>query len=661
MLFNNFYFRIVDFNFYKQINIRMKKLIQLLFCVALATPSYTQTLFKADFEDGTLGGMTIVDADGKTPAANVASFADAWRVTTPDELNASLTSNVVISNSWYSPPGQADDWLITPAFDVVEGAVMTWEARAIDANYPDGYEVRVSTTDTELSSFTDIIFSIAAENIIDENGNSTSRIAPLADYVGQTVHVAFRNNSTDQFLLLLDNIEAKVIPARDVKVEGFSSTRYHVQNQDIPLSMRITNNGGETLTSIDFNWSDGVNEYTDNISGLSLASGQSMEITSPTMFMAADAIAYDITMSATNPNGLEDLNDVDNTTEGVVNGVSFIPTKVVVGEEGTGTWCGWCPRGAVALEYMAENYKDEFIGIAVHNGDPMVVAEYDGNLGITGFPGGKLDRTVDIDPGNFEEGHLVKKLGIEPVQVGLSASGDYDTRKVTIAGDVEFVTKIDDIDFGIAAVIIEDGVTGTGSGYNQANFYSGAFNLVDLSGVDYFDLPDPILAADIVYDHVAREIIGGFNGQSGIIPTNVVAGDKASFDFEYTVPANINIEKLHVAILVVDKASGAILNGGQTVVSLPTATNEIIDETIANVYPNPVSQTAFVDINLEKTSEVTILVSDIMGRIVSFNNLGSVNGKQQRAYDVSNFPNGLYTFKITAGELVTTKKIMVTK
>ena len=42
--------------------------------------------------------------------------------------------------------------------------------------------------------------------------------------------------------------------------------------------------------------------------------------------------------------------------------------RVTVVEEGTGTWCGWCVRGIVALEYMRENYPDKFIGIGVHYG-----------------------------------------------------------------------------------------------------------------------------------------------------------------------------------------------------------------------------------------------------------------------------------------------------
>ena len=52
----------------------------------------------------------------------------------------------------------------------------------------------------------------------------------------------------------------------------------------------------------------------------------------------------------------------------------------VVGEEATGTWCGWCPRGAVALNWMDHDYEGYWQGIAVHNGDPMSDADYDNGL-----------------------------------------------------------------------------------------------------------------------------------------------------------------------------------------------------------------------------------------------------------------------------------------
>ena len=239
--------------------------------------------------------------------------------------------------------------------------------------------------------------------------------------------------------------------------------------------MNITNNGGDLLESFELHWSDGVNEYMNTITGLSLSTGESMDVTSDTPFSATESVSYNLTIWAANPNGDSDLAEGDNLIDATVAGVSYVPNRKVVVEEGTGTWCGWCPRGTVGLEVIAERFPDDFVGIAVHNGDPMTVSNYDGPLGITGFPGGKVNRTTDSDPGEaaLEELIPVMKDIISPMAPSIVAEGDEDTRMITISTETEFVTQLDGIDFRLAAVIIEDGVTGTGNGYNQANYYSG--------------------------------------------------------------------------------------------------------------------------------------------------------------------------------------------
>jgi len=80
-------------------------------------------------------------------------------------------------------------------------------------------------------------------------------------------------------------------------------------------------------------------------------------------------------------------------------------------EEFTGTGCGWCPRGWAGMEYMKENYPDNFIGIAFHkynSTDPMYYANYP-YLGLTGAPGCIVDRKIDTDP---YYGHVDNDLGI---------------------------------------------------------------------------------------------------------------------------------------------------------------------------------------------------------------------------------------------------------
>ena len=58
------------------------------------------------------------------------------------------------------------------------------------------------------------------------------------------------------------------------------------------------------------------------------------------------------------------------------NGVFAQPSKMVLIEEATGTWCAWCPKGKVFSEMLLETYNDKLIFIEVHRNDPMENEEY---------------------------------------------------------------------------------------------------------------------------------------------------------------------------------------------------------------------------------------------------------------------------------------------
>ncbi|MDE5808641.1 MAG: hypothetical protein K2H76_11040, partial [Muribaculaceae bacterium] len=67
-------------------------------------------------------------------------------------------------------------------------------------------------------------------------------------------------------------------------------------------------------------------------------------------------------------------------------------------EEGTGTWCGWCPLGIVMMEYVTEKYPGLFACVAIHSQDAMTVQSTSGWLSkyASGFPCGYIDRSTKL-------------------------------------------------------------------------------------------------------------------------------------------------------------------------------------------------------------------------------------------------------------------------
>jgi hypothetical protein len=154
-------------------------------------------------------GWSLRNVDNRTPNAQVSYVNEAWEVR--EDFALDVTNNVAFSTSYYSPAGQADDWMWTPAITLPSGhSALTWRARAYDSSFPDGYEVRVmvgvaptggtGVIGNQLANSTQV-FSVAHEST-----NWAPHSIPLDVYAGQTIHVGFRNNSVDQFLLVVDDV-----------------------------------------------------------------------------------------------------------------------------------------------------------------------------------------------------------------------------------------------------------------------------------------------------------------------------------------------------------------------------------------------------------------------------------------------------------------------
>ncbi len=183
----------------------MTKGLILVTFLAVVSSTYAQIdIYNEDFDAGAPVGFTIVDNDGLTPHPSVSEFTSAWiRMADPDN-----TSDTVMgSTSYFDPVGQADRWLITPGIALGSyGNRFYWEARSHDASFPDTYYVLISSTDTQLSSFTDTI-----GYVVEEFATWTSRDVDLTSYGYNdvTVYIAFVNRTYDGFKLYIDDLRAE--------------------------------------------------------------------------------------------------------------------------------------------------------------------------------------------------------------------------------------------------------------------------------------------------------------------------------------------------------------------------------------------------------------------------------------------------------------------
>ncbi len=182
--------------------------------------SYEIPAFFEGFQSGDIpAGWTTHDVDGLVVSEDLPITVDeAWVAT---DFFSPTGEFWATATSWYDPVGTSDDWLISPAITLGDTATLSWLAFTPSAMYPDGYQVYVvPTTVTEFTDFIGdgdpIAFLALDEGVIPsaapvfeiaaEEADPQSRSVDIGALAGQEVHLAFRNNTEDGVVILIDDI-----------------------------------------------------------------------------------------------------------------------------------------------------------------------------------------------------------------------------------------------------------------------------------------------------------------------------------------------------------------------------------------------------------------------------------------------------------------------
>ncbi len=420
----------------------------------------------------------------------------------------------------------------------------------------------------------------------------------------------------------------------------------------------VRNIGTTAITSIDVTYSNNSTQNTQTYSGLNIASLDTHSFVSTTpLALVLGSNKFMAKISNINGAG-PDATDKDDTLSKTLTVIQPAAGKMVVSEEATGTWCAWCVRGAVALHEM-EKYDGHFQGIAVHNGttDPMTYKPYDTDLNVTntaGFPNSMTDRVEWKDPTDIEA-EFLKRVVLTPKALLLNGA-QYDAAnnilKVSIKTTFQQAVTGD---YRIACVLVEDSVKGTASGYNQANAYANNAN-GPMGGYEL--LPNPVPAAKMQYDHVARLISPQFAGYPNSFPASVSSGASYVHNFTLFLDPSWRKAKMKIVGLLIDP-SGKIENASSTTIDKAVTNGYLTgtDVTIGVVkfdapdqqiqfMPNPVTHNAFVQLMLEKENNVSMEIYSVDGKMLAAKNYGKLSDAQLLQVNTENLTAGLYFVKV---------------
>lgn len=345
------------------------------------------------------------------------------------------------------------------------------------------------------------------------------------------------------------------------------------------------------------------------------------------------------------------------------------------------------------MDSLMLNYANT-LGVAIHLGDPMsepagtaVGDVYTGG----GVPAFLLDRYLFEDYGFVSIGTnydlLTEKIEArlaEPARVGMSfetVALDTATNLLSVTLQATFFDDVDDFDdLRFNLYVVEDEVEPTTPNMVQQSF----FNFVE--GHAFYGMGGNL--EDYAHRYVVRHMAGGAWGKANSLPQVAYKqGDSFNYIFLVEIDDSWNRDALSLVGLVqhADETSAGnrqILNSEEiTLATALTAADGpepepedsiatsvvplLVDDLklVLNAYPNPVRQSANIEIRLPATAPTTIEVLDLRGAVVDTIRAEMMSsGLHTVEWQVpTNCAAGAYLVRVQNGAFQHSKRVLVVR
>ncbi|MES2484901.1 MAG: Omp28-related outer membrane protein [Bacteroidota bacterium] len=223
-------------------------------------------------------------------------------------------------------------------------------------------------------------------------------------------------------------------------------------------------------------------------------------------------------------------------------------TKRLLVEDYTGTWCGYCPRVAWAIEQL-HTLTEDFVPVAIHRPssnqsssvyDPynFDTTELEDIINIPGYPKGMLNRMTQWtfpEPDNLAQAVSFTQ-GANP-GLGLALTPVVSNGNITIDVNIKFSSNFNGLK--LVVYVLENGLL-----YEQHNY------------TDYYGSVDVI--EDYHHNHVLRQLLTPLLGES-IASAETTVGNTFTKTFNVAAAANIaNTANIEFVAFVVDAQGKAI-------------------------------------------------------------------------------------------------------
>jgi len=555
-----------------------------------------------------------------------------------------IYSNRYAGSASYSPgrPLFPDNWLITPAIDLtsaVTGTALTYKISGGEyIQYAEHYKVFLSTTNTDLSSFTNLLYE---ETIPYYSGIGMMsdgwipRTINLEQFIGQTVYIAFVHcESTDINTLLLDNVVVKVIPPIAVEI---SIPDFVQPGSSFDVKGSVTN-GRENLDlssyTVIYNINGGADVTAYQVTDINIPYGFTHHFTHnvPASIAEKGIHTINVTVSTLNEDSQivsAKVNGYENTTPRKVLLEFFTTANTQYGVTDHNEIEYWLTTrsNVIRLTHHAGRSTD---GLSLPESKDLLLTFYNDSPYSPWATAVMLDRTffAPSEPGFYGPPiDLIDCPALQYLDSSLTVpafvtvdfsnySFNSQTRECKLTVNGKFVDNFMADDLRLSLYIKEDNLKTTPA---QAGSWEGE---------------------NYIHQNTIRAAYSNIWGDQGVI-TSGTKNSTYSKEYTTTIPQDWKIEDLTFIAFVSkhneDVNKREILNSNTITMETISSVKETTLSEIL-IYPNPASNKLFIQSNKQLKQ---IDIYNIQGQLVK-----SERGNSQEI-SISDLTNGMYIINLT--------------
>ncbi len=358
------------------------------------------------------------------------------------------------------------------------------------------------------------------------------------------------------------------------------ATAYAGVNEDFALKAKISTPGLQDVSSLGYTYTLGGKSFEKTLTFDTPIAADFVNSTSVELPIEAvsELGEYTIDLTINQVNGNANANPAPSATCSLTV-LPFVPQHRPLLEEFTGTWCGWCTRGYIALELLNEIYGDNVVLAAYHNGDPMeVTGKFP--VGVSGFPSSTLNRNGISDPyyGTYNDGFGMK-LNVEesmetvvPADIQVKAVwANEEMTEIKVESSATFFEDTKNAGYKVGYLLINNGIKGEGGDWPQSNYYSSYAGQYDGTELEVLTTW-PSKVTDLVFNDVVVDVTG-MMGVAGAVPSDVSFNVPYDAEYSFNIASNKVIQdknQLYVAAFIINR-DGTILNANKAKVTEGTA------------------------------------------------------------------------------------------